>query len=279
MDLRRIAVVAMTVMSTAGVALADSRTDRQLDEISKQLKDLANGQAELKKEIQDLKTQINTRPAPQPMTAARPQANVAVTSPIETLNNLPYTMLDDRTTGSKDARVVVLEFSDFQCGFCANYHKNAFPSVMNEYVATGKVRYGFRDFPIPSHKDELKFAQVARCADEKGRFWAAHDYFFTKLGSLNSDNVTSQMATLGLDAAELGACAAKGDKMAGISRDGSDGLRFGIRGTPAIVIGIVDKDKSVKMVRLVRGAKPFAVFKTAIDEALKLADEKTVAAK
>ena len=68
----------------------------------------------------------------------------------------PATVLDDGfrgfTLGSDSARIEVTEYSDFECPFCASFATVQMPTIREQLVSTGKVRWRYRDFPIPTHK-------------------------------------------------------------------------------------------------------------------------------
>lgn len=79
--------------------------------------------------------------------------------------------------GDPDAPVVVREFADYQCPACAAFAP-ALRTLREEYVAAGKVRFVFFDFPLPMHPHAREAAAAARCAARADRFWAYHDRLF-----------------------------------------------------------------------------------------------------
>src|SRR3989344_8516599 len=79
---------------------------------------------------------------------------------------------DDPFLGDKKAPVTIVEFSDFQCPYCARFRQQTFDQIKQEYIDTGKVRFVYRDFPLSSiHPMAQKAAEAAECADEQGKFW------------------------------------------------------------------------------------------------------------
>lgn len=82
--------------------------------------------------------------------------------------------------GSEDAPVTIVEFSDYQCPYCARYITDAYLQIEKDYVETGKVRYLFRDLTLPFHANASAAAQAARCAGEQGQYWEMHDVLFEK---------------------------------------------------------------------------------------------------
>ena len=87
----------------------------------------------------------------------------------------------DPTLGKKDAPIVMLEFSDFQCPFCEKFFSGAEPQIIKDYVDTGKVLFVYKDFPLKQiHPMAQKAAEAANCANEQGKFWQYHDKLFSK---------------------------------------------------------------------------------------------------
>src|SRR6266849_1457871 len=102
--------------------------------------------------------------------AARPAADALPTAPINVTGE-PF-------KGAANAKVALIEFSDFQCPFCGRYDKDTYPQLLKDYVDTGKVKYVWRDYPLDFHRNAEKAAEAARCAGEQGRFWEMHDRLF-----------------------------------------------------------------------------------------------------
>src|SRR5205809_778409 len=82
------------------------------------------------------------------------------------------------TLGSDSAPVEVTEYSDFECPFCASFATVQMPVIREQLIATGKLRWRFRDFPLPSHQYSRYAAMAAQCAGEQGKFWQMHDQLF-----------------------------------------------------------------------------------------------------
>jgi protein-disulfide isomerase len=87
--------------------------------------------------------------------------------------------LSTRTRGSATAPITVYEMSDFQCPYCRRFSLETFPTLEREYVATGKVRWVFVNFPLTSlHSNAVPAAETALCAAKQGAFWPVHDLLF-----------------------------------------------------------------------------------------------------
>lgn len=81
--------------------------------------------------------------------------------------------------GSANAKVTLIEFSDYQCPFCARHFTQAEPQIKKDYLDTGKVKFYYRDFPLPQiHPGAQKAAEAARCAGDQNKYWEYHDLIF-----------------------------------------------------------------------------------------------------
>jgi protein-disulfide isomerase len=87
--------------------------------------------------------------------------------------------LAGRVKGSPSAPVTVYEMSDFQCPYCRSFALETFPTLDSAYVATGKVRWAFVNFPLTSiHQNAAAAAEIALCAAKQDKFWAVHDLLY-----------------------------------------------------------------------------------------------------
>ena len=179
---------------------------------------------------------------------------------------------NDPIIGNPNAPITIIEFSDFQCPFCARFHIQTLPAIMNEYINDGKVKLVFRDFPIQSiHPNAVPASIAAECANEQGKFKEMHDILFEKQNEWskkNTDNVIilfNQYALkLGLEEGKFNSCLKNGKYIEEIQKDLDDGRTYGITGTPGFFIG----NDEIGFVEL-KGAQPFESFKKVIDSQLK----------
>lgn len=87
--------------------------------------------------------------------------------------------------GKSNAQVTLIEFSDYQCPFCARHYTQAEPQIKKEYIDTGKVKFYYRDFPLSSiHPGAQKGAEAARCAGDQNKYWEYHDLIFQNQTSI-----------------------------------------------------------------------------------------------
>jgi len=178
---------------------------------------------------------------------------------------------DDPIIGNPDAPITIVEFSDFQCPFCARFHTQTLPSILEEYIEQGKVKLVFRDFPIQSiHPNALPASVAAECANDQNKFREMHDMLFEKQNEWNKLETTealslfSQYASeIQLDQEILDSCLTSGKHIPEIKKDLDDGREYGVTGTPGFFVG----NDQIGFVEL-KGAQPFESFKKVIDAQL-----------
>lgn len=177
----------------------------------------------------------------------------------------PVSADDDPSLGPSDAKVTVIEFSDFQCPFCRQHYTKTLPEIKKAYIETGKIHYVYRDFPLSFHKDAQKAAEAAECADDQGKFWAFHDKIFdgqNKLGTGTVDiplvDIKKYAKELSLDTKVFNECLDSGKYTAEVQKDFADGTSVGANATPTFFING----------RILVGAQPFSEFQKIIDAEL-----------
>ena len=161
--------------------------------------------------------------------------------------------------GGAEASVEIIEFGDFNCGFCGRFHKETLPQIMESYG--DNVRYVYRDFPILA-ANSATAALAARCAGEQGKYWEYHDTLFANQASFGQIGAFGQFADqLELDMDAFSTCMDEQSYLTAIADDYREAQSLGIRGTPAFFING----------RPVSGAQPFQVFAEVINEELQAA--------
>ncbi len=103
-------------------------------------------------------------------------AVLAVATPLSAQSDAS---LASRTRGVATAPITVYEMSDFQCPYCRRFALTTFPDLEREYIASGKVRWVFINYPLTMiHPNAAAAAEVAMCAARAGKFWEVHDLLF-----------------------------------------------------------------------------------------------------
>ncbi len=187
-----------------------------------------------------------------PQQAGQPQPPAPTGAPVEVSAD------DDAVKGSETAPVTIIEFSDYQCPFCARFWQETLPSIDKEYIQTGKVRFIYRDYPLPFHPQAQPSAVAAECAGDQGKYWEMHDKIFENQASLSDSSYDGFAQAIGLNLNTFKTCVSDGKKVAEIQKDLADGQAAGVSGTPAFFVNGVK----------IEGAQPFSVFKQLIDAQL-----------
>ncbi len=171
---------------------------------------------------------------------------------------IPVTVDGDNLLGSEDAPVTIIEFSDFECPFCARFATETAPSIIQEYVENGTAKLIFKHFPLPSHPYAQKAAEATECAGDQGKFWEMHDKLFENPNNLFVPALKNYAEELGLDAEQFNSCLDSGVMADRVNRDKEEAQRMGVSSTPMFFINDIR----------VSGAQPFSVFRQSIEAAL-----------
>ena len=144
------------------------------------------------------------------------------------------------------------------------------PQIEKNFVDTGKIRYVLRDFPLGFHPYAAKAQEAAHCATEQDRFWEMHEQLFTHQKALQAENLLRYAKAAGVaDIAAFQACV-NSDRYAGRAKKSvAEGMRAGVRGTPAFVLGLSETNgTTIKGMKLIYGLHGYAVFEKVINELL-----------
>lgn len=188
---------------------------------------------------------------------------VAVTDPAPTapsggeqVGELAVANADDHVRGNLNkAKVVLVEYSDFECPFC-NRHHPTMQQIMDDYG--DDVAWVWRHFPLSFHQNAQKAAEASECAADQGEFWAMADALTENYDRL-SDSLYTQLAEeIGLNMNRFQTCLDSGEKAEDVRADMQTGATAGVSGTPATFVNG----------QLVSGAVPYTSFQQIIDAEL-----------
>ncbi len=230
-----------------------AQTSEELRSLKKELEDLKESQKAVQKDLQEIKNLLRAK-------GFLP----------EEPKNLFFNIVDKPFRGDKNAKLTLIEFSEYQWPYCARYVRETWPQIQRDFVDTGKIKYVFLDFPLESiHKNALKAAEASRCAVEQGTYWEMHDQLFTNPNALEIGDLFRHSQILGLNSQKLQECLESGKYVNEIRKDISEGQKAGVRGTPTFFIGVSEgEDTKIKALKVIRGAKPYIEFKQAFDSLL-----------
>jgi protein-disulfide isomerase len=160
---------------------------------------------------------------------------------------------DDPALGPVDAPITIIEFADFNCGYCRRFFQQTLGPLLDAYP--GKIRFVFRDLPVVGG---FEAAQAAECADEQGAFWEYHDLLFAQGIGEGRSSFIQYAEQLGLDSEALTECFDQGRYAAEVEADAHYALNLGATGVPLFFIN------GLPLV----GAQPLANFVQIIDQEL-----------
>ena len=229
------------------------QTSDELKSLSKDVEELKQSQKAIQGDLQQIKNILRSRGL---------------------LEEVPQNLFIDISgrpfKGDKTAKLTLIEFSEYQWPFCARHVRETWPQIKKEYIDTGKVKYLFFDFPLESiHKNAFKAAEASRCAGEQGKYWEMHDQLFANSTALETVDLFRHATTLNLDPLKFQECMDSEKNANEIRKDLMEGQKAGVKGTPSFLIGISEgDDPKIKILKVVRGAQPYPMFKEALDSLL-----------
>lgn len=160
--------------------------------------------------------------------------------------------------GPNNAKVTIIEFSDFECPYCQRSQR-VNTALREKYK--DKIRWVFRDYPLPFHKNAMFAHMAASCAYKQNKFWEMFGLLFANSGNLEKEKVLELAKNVGLDQTQFNECIADKDGSIRneIEADIQDGQKVGVNGTPAFFINGI----------FVEGAQGYEVFERIIEDELK----------
>lgn len=135
--------------------------------------------------------------------------------------------------GPANATIEVVEFGEFQCPYCMR-HETALTELVEEYP--GKVRAGFKHYPMAKHAMALPAARAAWAAQQQGKFWEMHDLLFSSRGELDEDVILDHAKALGLDMEKFQADMEGQESHSQVFKDRREGKAAGVKGTPTYYV-------------------------------------------
>lgn len=169
--------------------------------------------------------------------------------------------------GARDAPLTMVDYTDLQCQFCAQFAATTFAEIKKNWIDPGKLKYVARDLPLDFHLYALPAARAARCSGEQGRFWEMRHKLVTNAHRLSPEVIQTAAEDLGLDQRSFGACIATRKYDEVIRATVLDAMRVGIQGTPTFVVGRTREDGVEGQV--LTGAMRYEFFDRKLQEVLR----------
>jgi protein-disulfide isomerase len=188
---------------------------------------------------------------------AMPQANAEASSETQQVVRYDVPVDDDPILGAEDAPITIVEFSDYECPYCRQWHSEVYTQLIDTYG--DQIRFVYRDFPLESiHSNANSAAQAANCANEQGVFWEYHDKLFSMEQGLGNDAYLEYASQLDMDEGAFQECIGSGRYQDEVQSDFEFAANLGVRSTPTFFINGI----------AVVGAQPFDIFQQIIEREL-----------
>ena len=164
---------------------------------------------------------------------------------------------DAPVLGNKNARITIVEYSDFQCPYCAKA-EDTIKQLFKNYP--GQIKLVYKNFPLGFHGEAFIAAEAGLCAREQSDayFWQLHDRMFADPRGLKLVGLKDKATQLGLNVQQFEKCIQDKKYASSVNQDISEGRKLGVNSTPIFFINGI----------IVKGSKPYADFAKIIDEEL-----------
>ncbi len=256
-------MTARGILLTAALAalLSVGTTQAQSDDpaaLRKEIDSLKAGQQAIQKELGEIKKLLQARQRPQ-----RRQREPFKPTDIS-IKGAPF-------LGRPNAKVTMVEFTDYQCPFCRRHFTKVQPEIQKQYIETGKIKYVMRQFPLVSiHPRATKASEAALCAGDQGKYWEVHRRIFGAQRKLSDDDLRAHAEEEKLNLDQFSRCLTDGKYNEQVKTDIGEGSKAGVQGTPSFFLGLTDPADPTKIhaVEFIRGAQGLPAFQAKIDALL-----------
>jgi len=236
-------------------AFGEPATQEDLGGLQSEIEALKEGQKAIREDLKAIKDLLTAK-----QKARNPVQDV----------DLTIKVTDDPAKGKPDAKITLIEFTDYQCPFCSRHTRATLPQLEKDFIETGKIRYVLRDFPLSSlHPQAPKAHEGAHCAGDQGKYWEMHNQLFAHQKELQADKLLDYADDAGVsDMSAFETCLDSGKYEEKTNASLKEGQEAGVRGTPSFLLGHTEANGTVKAVKLIRGALPYSFFQQQIDALL-----------
>lgn len=216
---------------------------------------LRNENAKIRKDLEVIKEELSNLETQQVAERRRPSGPGSVDFD------------SSQALGDAGAKVAIIEYTDYQCPFCARHAEKVLPSIRENLIEPGHVRYQVADYPLSFHAKAEQAAVAANCAGEQGQYWAMHDALFENQNKLGEElyQQTAKQLELNIDA--FTECLNDPASAKAVNRSIAYGNSVGVSGTPKFFIGRIEGD-SITDVSSISGAQSYGVFAATVEKLL-----------
>lgn len=161
--------------------------------------------------------------------------------------------------GDTNAKIGVVEFSDYQCPYCRTFHATILPELKKNYIDTGKLVFVSRDTPMDFHPMAEPAAIAANCAGEQGKYFPMQEDLYAQQNRYGNEFYLELARKRELDTTRFAACLRDPAQQQEVRRDAAYAAELGVEGTPTFYIGRVEGERLVDAIPVV-GAQPYGVY-------------------
>ena len=209
-----------------------------------------------------LRVASKASPPPKPSDASAAQAGAIVLASAAQARNVDrqdqFGIADAPMRGAPRGIVTIIEYSDFECPFCARVNPTL-KQIFDAPEYAGKVRLFFKQNPLPFHRQAQLAAEASLAAHAQGRFWEMHDKLFENQKALTRPDLERYAREIGLNLVRFNRALDQRTYREAVAKDLTDAGKAGVRGTPHFFVNG----------KAISGAQPFEAFKAVIDIEIK----------
>lgn len=178
--------------------------------------------------------------------------------------------LDQATRrGPANARIALIEFSDFQCPYCGQYARETYPRIEDQFLKSGQIAYMFFNLPLEqAHPFALRAGTAAECAGRQSKFWDMHDVLFKNQGKLDGPALIEHAGSIGLRMPEFETCLSDSQSAARIRSEMNEAKALEVAGTPTLFVAELQSATEARALYRIRGAASFDVIANAVKSAM-----------
>jgi hypothetical protein len=181
---------------------------------------------------------------------------------------VPIQLRSGGVLGNPSARLTILEFSDFECRFCAQHALNTLRQLQGHTLGTEAVSYRFRHFPLDAiHRRARRAAQAVECAERQNSFWSMHDALFRRKGDLAEDGIIAAATFATLEEKPFAECLTE-PAAPTVDLDVHLGRALGISATPTFIAARIDRHGRAVAIARLRGLQSSGTFRALVTRLL-----------
>ena len=168
--------------------------------------------------------------------------------------------------GAETARVVIVEFADYECPYCRRHALNTMAEIQLELIEPGLIQYVFANNPLPNHPNAEYLARAALCGGREAGYWVMHAGIFEAEATTEGD-VANVIGALGSDAEGVEACIKEDEVVdARLAADREIAEALGLAATPSFAVGLLRGEDTIEVRRVITGARATQIFVEAVAE-------------